>query len=104
MSGSCAWGTGADRLPSAARHERSQRSGVSSDLHVRFLWPDPEWSQRASVDAQRLEQHVGVVDGEDVCSCQLAEVLVDDGGGCLLRGRIEIGLEDGPGVALGPYF
>ncbi|WIY07669.1 hypothetical protein QRX60_44410 [Amycolatopsis mongoliensis] len=69
-----------------------------------MLRPGAGGAEFAEVDAQRLEHGHGVVDGEDVGGGENAGVLGGDRcGGCRGDG-VEIGLEDGPGVAARPVL
>src|SRR5438128_3615950 len=63
-----------------------------------WLWVIAERSEYSSVDPQRLEQDVGIVEGKHIRRCQFAGVLGDDGIRRLLRSRVQVRLEDGPAV------
>src|SRR6266850_310229 len=63
-----------------------------------WLWVIAERSEYSSVDPQRLEQDVGIVERKHIRRCQFAGVLGDDGIRRLLRSRVQVRLEDGPAV------
>src|SRR5205823_11428526 len=63
-----------------------------------WLWVIAERSEYSSVDPQRLERDVGIVERKHIRRCQLAGVLGNDGICRLLRSRVQVRLEDGPAV------
>src|SRR5438132_11748313 len=63
-----------------------------------WLWVNAERSEYSSVNPQRLEQDVGIVERKHIRRCQFAGVLGDDGICRLLRSRVQVRLENGPAV------